>query len=171
MTRRPRGIAMIRSTACATLIALSLAVTGCATTAPAGYADGSYAGPYDGGYYAAAHNGYGDYYYDRPEVVYDDYGFYPGFGFGFGYGYGPWGFGYNPWYYRPGWGPWWGWGGWHHHHHHWDGHAWPHVAHAGAAPQRMPVQARSAPGAARGERRSDPVRMPSRGGGQKHPVR
>jgi hypothetical protein len=152
------------------VLAFALAGSGCATYQP-GYADGSYTGAYNDGYYASAQNGYGDYYYDRPQVVYDDYGFYSGFGFG--YGYGPWGFGYNPWFYRPWWGynPWCGWGGWHHHHHWQTGHeTWPHIARASQAP--MPVMARGTDprGEGRGATRGNPRSAPSRGW-QRNPVR
>ena len=110
---------MIRRIALTT--AFVLALGGCATydsANHAAYRDGGYGGNYDGGYYSAPADGYGDYYYDRPEVVVD-YG--AGFGgpyasYGFGFGYAPWGFGYDPWFYRP----WWGDGDgdaddWHHH--------------------------------------------------------
>ena len=107
----------------------ALMLGACATSDTAyRHGDGSYRGPYDGGYYAAAHNGYGDYYYDRPQIVYDEgyacngfgYGFGPpGWSFGAGFGYDPWfggscfgsagyGFGYPYYWYRP----------WPRHHHH-----------------------------------------------------
>ncbi len=119
-----RGLAMIRRIVVA---AFALALGGCAiydsNYRPAS-ADGSYRGNYDGGFYAAPAGGYGDYYYDRPEVVvnefYGGYGYpYTGFGYGFGYFPGRFGFGvgYDPWYYRP----WYGYGdpyGWH--------RRWPH---------------------------------------------
>ena len=69
--------------ASSTFPVVPLAGSGCATY-QAGYADGSYTGAYDGGFYASARSGYGDYYYDRPQVVYEDYGSYSGFGFGYG---------------------------------------------------------------------------------------
>ena len=72
----------------AILAAFALAASGCAT-----YDDAYNQGYRTGGTYYAAANGYGDYYYDRPEVVFNDYG--PG-GYG-GYGYG---FGYDPWFYN-----------------------------------------------------------------------
>ncbi len=116
--------------------ALVLALGACATNGTAyRHADGDYSGVYDDGYYAAAGNGHGDYYYDRPQYVYDDYygygagcyrfgyGFVPrGWSFGARFGYDPWfdGFcGYNAWY---GFGPYgypYGWyGPWPHHRHH-----------------------------------------------------
>ncbi len=102
---------------------LAVALNGCATY-DSGYrsvhADGNYRGNYDGGYYAAASEGSGDYYYDRPEVEFNDfyggYG-YPYAGFGYGVGYFPgqfgFGFGYSPWFYQP----WYGYGYPRHHWH------------------------------------------------------
>jgi hypothetical protein len=112
---------MIRRLAIASICALALG--GCATYDSGyrqGYADGNDRGSYNDGYYVAPENGYGDYYYDRPQVVADeywDYGYpYSGFGYGFGYfpgnfgfgfnsgfGYSPWyGYGYPYYWYRPG---------------------------------------------------------------------
>jgi hypothetical protein len=92
------------------------------------------------GYYAAAENGYGDYYYDRPlTVFYDEFGYgSPCLGFGYGWatpawqygfdwrhGYDPWfggTCGYNAWY---GFGYPWGWyRPWTRHHHHGPPAAW-----------------------------------------------
>ncbi len=93
----------------------ALALDGCATNDTGyrhSYADGSYRGRYDDGYYAASADGYGDYYYDRPQVVINDYssGFYGGYGYGFGFYPGRFGFGarfgYDPWLYNP----WYGYG-------------------------------------------------------------
>lgn len=62
-----------------------------------GYDDGNY-GSYDGdGYYSPGADGYGDYYYDRPQVSYYDYGS------AFGYGYGSYGFGYGQSYFPNDW--------------------------------------------------------------------
>jgi len=86
--------------------AFALALGGCATDSA--HRDGSYGGNYDGGYYSAPSDGYGDYYYDRPEVVIDyGAGYFGGPYVGYGFGFGPpwaFGFGYNPWFYRPWWG-------------------------------------------------------------------
>jgi hypothetical protein len=100
---------MIRRLAIASIVALVLG--GCATYDSGyrhGYGDGSYRGDYNDGYYAAAENGYGDYYYDRPQIVWNEpYGYgYPWSGFGYGfslrYGYDPWyGYGYPYGGYRP----------------------------------------------------------------------
>ena len=93
---------------------LALALGACATNDTAyRHGDGSYSGAYDGGYYAAAENGYGDYYYDRPQIAYDDY--YGCGGFGYGFGSPGWGFGarfgYDPWFYGPcGYNAWYGFG-------------------------------------------------------------
>jgi hypothetical protein len=129
----------------AALAVLAIALGGCATYGPGYYADGTYAGPYNGGYYSAPAAGYGDYYYDYPQVSYQYPDYYYGPYGGFGYGYSPWwGFGYNPWFFgacrgdcdgdRDDW--------WHHHHHHWTGQeAWQHAVstghdqHAGMAPR------------------------------------
>ena len=124
--------------------ALTLVLAGCATV-PSGYSDGAYTGSYNGGYYAAAHDGQGDYYYDRPEVVYDDYsGFSPGFGFGYA-AFG-WGWGFDPWFYRP----WWGHRRWcdrdhdHDHDHHGP---WPHAVAAHSMPvHAMPARSADAHG-------------------------
>lgn len=100
---------MIRRLAVASIAMLALA--SCASYDSSyrhGYGDGSYRGSYNDGYYAAPENGYGDYYYDRPQVVVDDYfgyGYpYSGFGYGFGYssgGFGSnWPFSYDPWSYN-----------------------------------------------------------------------
>jgi hypothetical protein len=114
---------------------LALALGACASNDSAyRHGDGSYRGAYNDGYYAAAENGYGDYYYDRPQVVYDGYYGYgcgalgygfgaPGWGFGARFGYDP-GFygpcGYNAWY---GFGYPWGWyQPWPRHHHHDNDH-------------------------------------------------
>lgn len=106
---------MNRSSAVASLLALALA--GCATTDP-GLSGGRPAVAVDGGYYVAADESQGDYYYGRPEVEYyaDDPWYGSSFG-PYGFGFSSWGFGYGPWFGPP---PWW-WG-WHHHgwHHHWD---------------------------------------------------
>lgn len=91
-----------------------LALGGCASYDPGAYGhrDGSYRGGYNDGYYAVAADGYGDYYYDRPEVVVNDFGTgYYGAGYYgypyFGFGYGPRSrFGYDPWFYNP----WYGYG-------------------------------------------------------------
>jgi len=124
----------------AALAVLAIALGGCATYGP-GYtnADGSYAGPYNGGYYSAPAEGYGDYYYDRPQLVYPDYYYGPFYGFGFGYG--AWGFGYNPWFYGPCcYHRWWGDGDgdaddWWWRNHHWSGHGtWPHTVSTGHGP-------------------------------------
>ena len=84
---------------------------------------------YDSGYYAPGHAGYGDYYYDNPQVIVDEHypywGGYYGFGFfgpGYGLGYFPgdcFGFPYG---YAPGfcdgfYDPWWYVGYYHRHHH------------------------------------------------------
>ncbi|HEV2608202.1 MAG TPA: hypothetical protein VGT79_09480 [Xanthomonadaceae bacterium] len=120
------------------LALLALALGGCATYGPGyTYADGSYAGPYNGGYYAAPANGSGDYYYDYPQVTYNGYpDYYYGPYGGYGYGYSPWwGFGYDPWFFgscrgdcdgdRDDW-----------HHHHWSGQRpWPHAVSGGHAPR------------------------------------
>jgi hypothetical protein len=125
--------------------AFAFVLGGCATDSV--YHDGSYGGHYDGGYYSAPADGYGDYYYDRPQVVVDGYpDYFYGPYAGYGFGYASWGFGYNPWFYRPWWvygyHPWWGdhdhdgddW--WRHHHHHWSGQGpWPHTVSAGHAPR------------------------------------
>lgn len=105
---------MIRPFVIASIVALALSA--CATSG-SGYRQG-----YNGGYYAAAGNGYGDYYYDRPQVVVDDYfgyGYpYSGFGYGFNYFPGSFGFGYYPWH---GYGYPYGWyQPWPRHHHHND---------------------------------------------------
>jgi len=88
----------------ATIVLFALALGGCATD-PAYRGDGNYRGAYNDGYYSAPADGYGDYYYDRPQVVFDAgyYGYggpYAGYGFGFG---SPWvfGFGYDPWFRYP----------------------------------------------------------------------
>ena len=85
------------------------------------------------GYYTPSHDGYGDYYYDNPQVIVDEHvapywdspywggyygfgyglGYFPGDCFGFQYGYAP-GFcgsTYDPWLY----------GGYYRHHHHGHG--------------------------------------------------
>jgi hypothetical protein len=148
---------------------LVLALAACATNNSAyRHGDGSYRGAYNDGYYAAAENGYGDYYYDRPQIVYDDYSGY-GYGCGaFGYSFGSpgWGFGarlgYDPWFYGPcGYNAWYGFGypwGWYqpwprHHHHHDNDHdaddppgGWSGVHHANASTwySATPLQNRSA---------------------------
>lgn len=82
-------------------VAFALMLGGCA----------SYDSNYAGGYYAPGHDGYGDYYYDNPQVIvdeyyapywgwggyfpYDGFGFQPGFGSGWYGGY-PYGY-YDPW--------------------------------------------------------------------------
>ncbi len=113
---------MIRRIAMTALLALAL--VGCATYDSVNreaYRDGSYRGNYDGGYYSAPADGYGDYYYDRPEVVFSAYdagyfgGPYAGFGFGSAWGSG---FGYDPWFYHPWYGyryPYYWHRPWHHH--------------------------------------------------------
>ncbi len=104
-------------------IALGAALlAGCATTETHG--GGQAANAAGDGYYVAAHDGYGDYWYNDPQVManYGQWGF--GYGYGwYGPGFSPWGFGYSPWFYGP---PWWY---WHHHHHH-DGHVADVVAAA-----------------------------------------
>ena len=125
----------------AILAALALMLGACATY-NSGYAErGGRDGYYNSdayssgdGYYAAGHDGYGDYYYDNPQVVidehygsygggYSDYGYSPfGFGYGWGYPYNGFGlqFGFGPgWYggYPYGYyAPWYGWGDYRHHH-------------------------------------------------------
>lgn len=103
--------------------AAAVALAGCATTGTTG--NGALGVTTDGGYYVAADNGNGDYYYDQPQVVndYAPWQFSVGFGSGwYGPGFGPWGW-YGPGYGYWGWyGPGWWWYGpppgyWHHHHH------------------------------------------------------
>ncbi len=132
------------------LAALAIALGGCATTDPGyrqAHRDGSYRGAYDGGYYAESSDGYGDYYYDRPQLIvneyYGGYGYpYGGFGFGspwqFGYGSR---FGYDPWFRDP----WFGYGWyrpWPRHHHHPPGRVG--VA-AAIGSNRRDVQAQAGP--------------------------
>jgi hypothetical protein len=88
---------------------------------------------YYSGYYAPGHAGYGDYYYDNPQIIVDEYcgggpywgGYYdygyPSYGFGYGLGYFPGDcfgsqFGYGPGFYG-GYYPWW-YGGYYRRHHH-----------------------------------------------------
>jgi len=137
------------------LTVLALALGGCATYQPgyAGYADGSYSGVYNDGYYVAPAGGNGDYYYDRPQVLVNEYpGYYGGPYAGFGFGYSSWGFGYDPWFFQPlwgfGYGPWWG-NGRH--------HSWP----PGHGPWRHAVPAVAAHGDSDGEGRSRAAPAPS----------
>ncbi len=125
---------MIRRLAIASITALALG--SCASYDSSyrhGYADGIDRGSYNDGYYAAVENGYGDYYYDRSQIVWNAYGGYgyrcPGFGYGFGYFPGSYGYGFgsrydcDPWNYSPwyGYGYPWGWyRPWPRHHHHND---------------------------------------------------
>ena len=116
--------------------ALAFALGACASNDTAyRHGDGSYRGAYNDGYYAAAENGYGDYYYDRPQVVYDDgyvcngsgYGFgSPGWGFGARFGYDPWfdgPCGYSAWSGSGYFGyPYYGYRPWPRHHHHDNDH-------------------------------------------------
>lgn len=111
-----------------------LALGACASTGTTSYrhADGDYQGAYDGAYYAPAHDGYGDYYYDRPQIV-DDGGYGCG-AFGYGFGAPGWsfgmGYGYDPWLDSPcGFGAWYGMGypwGWY--------RPWPRHRHHGGPP-------------------------------------
>jgi hypothetical protein len=157
---------MIRRLAIASICALALG--SCASYDSGyrhGYADGNYRGSYNDGYYAAAENGYGDYYYDRPQVVMDEYGSfgygfgyspgYYGFGFGSGFGYNPWyGYGYPYYWYQP----------WPRHHHHDNDHdaddpppgGWSVGGHAGIAH----AQAMTALGGPSGVQLNSPVRQP-----------
>jgi hypothetical protein len=108
---------MIRRLAISTALASMLGA--CATT--------------HSGYYTPGHDGYGDYYYDNPQVIVDEHyapywdgpywggyygfgyglGYFPGDCFGFQYGYASGFCGYyDPWLY----------GGYYRHHHHGHGH-------------------------------------------------
>lgn len=62
-----------------------------------GYDDGNYDAYSGDGYYSPGSDGYGDYYYDRPQVIYNDSysSYYGGPYYGNGYGYGSYGFGYG----------------------------------------------------------------------------
>lgn len=84
------------------LLAAAFALAGCATY------DSAYYGRApiyrDGGYYYPQYDGYGDYYYGRPETIVREYGYggWPYYGHGYGYYGGGYRYGYDPW----------GWGGW-----------------------------------------------------------
>ena len=106
---------MIRQLAIPAAFALML---GACASYDSGYNRGYSSGT---GYYVPGNEGYGDYYYDNPQVIVDDryrpywdgyggYSPYNGFGFQFGFGpgwYGGYPYGYSePWY------------GYRHHHHH-----------------------------------------------------
>jgi hypothetical protein len=114
--------------------ALASILGACATTNP--------------GYYAPGHDGYGDYYYDNPQVIVDEHyapywggyygfgyglGYFPGDCFGFQYGYAP---GFCGGYYDP----WW-YGGYYHyrrHHHDHDHDSDDHaVAHTDGAQHQV----------------------------------
>jgi len=128
----------------------ALLLAGCATT------DGT-RGAYDDGHYVAAHDGFGDYYYDQPQIVASYDPWYHGYGFGwYGAGYGPWGFGgWGPWFYGP---PWY----WHHHHHSWYATG---VAAAGPAYRPAPNRQQQARriGEPSGNRHESGIRAPRHG--------
>ena len=78
------------------LAAIAVALAGCATTNSVGYADGNYQGANNGGYYAAAQGGSGDYYFAPLQIVVNQTGpanggnYNPAYGLGYEYMYQPW---------------------------------------------------------------------------------